>query len=284
LAYLNIYTGPSELYSEQFNVKISEIPNTLNDFKGHLEDALDDEGYFPEDIYKKKKTANIYYFLSSFSKGPFTSDIDLVMYNKKLFPQFKHPNSGIMKVKNSPDNNILQSIMEVADPSKNKVPKQWVTQYQGQPHHRYFIPQVFKKDYVVATEVPVWIYDRKQDALIIGKIDMVVIIGKNIYIGDYKPERDLSLDPTGVDNIYADTIPQISTEALIFKQMFADEIKKGGYDVYTFTFNKDDGIVADPYKSLKMYTEFYEKVKPTEPEPPWKWVLEQYEKKWQPNP
>jgi hypothetical protein len=87
---------------------------------------------------------------------------------------------------------------------------------------------------------------------------------------------------TGVYNIFADTIPQISTYALIFSLMFADEIKKGGYNVYTLTFNKDDGVVANPYHSLKLYAEFYETVKPKEENPPWKWVLEQYKAYWKP--
>ncbi|MGV9142205.1 MAG: hypothetical protein ACOC1X_04630 [Promethearchaeota archaeon] len=59
LAYLNIYTGPSELYSEQFKFKISEISDTLNDFKGHLKDIFDNKGYLPGYIYNNKETAKI---------------------------------------------------------------------------------------------------------------------------------------------------------------------------------------------------------------------------------
>ena len=231
-------------------------------------------------VYEKINSAKIYNRGSHFSAGPYTTNFKLHHYRNNLYPKIKGAKDYIFKVSNSIDKTILKSIMEVARPSYSEIPKKLITSYQGQPHHYHFIPQVFKKKHVVATEVPVHIYDKKRSALITGHIDMVAIIGKNIYICDYKPDRDFSFNPNGVSKIFVDTIPQISTYALIFSLLFADEIKKGEYNVYTFTFNKDDGVVMDPYHSLKIYTEFYEEIKFEEKAPPWKWVLEQYKEYW----
>ncbi|TXT59276.1 MAG: hypothetical protein BAJALOKI2v1_230021 [Promethearchaeota archaeon] len=282
--FISIRSSSGGLFADQFDYKPSEVPTDMSDFNRDLKKTKGLNGYFERHVYKKRDSAKISYRGSDLSAGPFTTKIKHEFYINNLYPKFRHSGNGIVKVENSQDINILQSLMEPADPSRGRgLPKGLITKYQGQPHHYHFIPAVFKNKYVIATEVPVYIHDKAKSAIITGHIDMVVIVGKNIYICDYKPERDFSFNPTGTQYIYADTIPQISTYALIFKEMYAEDIKKGGYNVYTFTFNHKDGIVADPYKSLKMYTDFYEMVKPTEPAPPWKWVLEQYKRHWSKN-
>ena len=248
------------------------------DFTNYLRKIKTREGGFESWVIEAIVDTPVdkYNTISDLSKV-YTTHFDLDAYQTTLFPKLNNKKSGLI-LENDHDKKILKLLNKLADPDPKSynIPDQYVLKSQGQPHHHFLVPAAFnnrKKNMVVATEVPVYIKNDKTGELLTGHIDMVVIIGKNIYICDYKPERDFSSNPAKVDKIFADTIPQVATYAIIFKHMFKKYIDKGGFNVFCYTFNNFDGKITNPEKALAAYTDFYETYKPLDGDPPWKWLL-----------
>jgi hypothetical protein len=127
---------------------------------------------------------------------------------------------------------------------------------------------------VIATDVPVYIENKKTGDLLTGRIDILSLLDKTFYTCFYKPEVNLNLNPKDKEKtLLVEIIPEVTTTSIIFNEMFADEFKRGNYDVKCLVFNKDDKIILNPYRALASHTIFYEKVKPTAPPPPWKFLV-----------
>jgi hypothetical protein len=143
LGHLNIFskfrsihsTQAEGIFADQFNYKVNEIPKNFNKFKDLMERTSIRNGYFEQLVYDLKETVKEYYRGSKLSEGPFTTNIDHQYYKEDLYPKIKAGKEQIFKVKESPDNDILKEIMNIADPSYSKIPKNLITKYQGQPHH-----------------------------------------------------------------------------------------------------------------------------------------------------
>ena len=225
--------------------------------------------------------------VSGFSKGPWTTHFDMDQYEHKskgILPRLRDEKSGLV-VKNQDDEEKLSILPWIAQNSKKMKAPDFLLNKDGQPKHEWVADIAFglRKDTRVFTVEPtVFIKDNVDKKLLTGHVDLIVIIGKNIYICDYKPDVDISLNPSGVEHIFADSIPQISSYALIFMEMFRKQIEDGEYNVFCYTFNREGGIITDPYKSLKAYTEFYLGYRPEKP-PPWLWLLNRYERHWVPE-
>jgi hypothetical protein len=177
---------------------------------------------------------------------------------------------------NDPNLDQFQKLIELAKPNLDKYDSEDITLYD-QPHHNVHIPQIFKENDetgVFVTELPIYLYDGLKNMLVTGHIDGLKIIGKTIYIMDYKPEYDLDLDdPSSVANPFADCTPQIGAYALIFREMFKDILNKFGYEIRCVTYNNERAISWNPEKCLAAYTAFYEIYKPNEGDPPWKFLV-----------
>jgi hypothetical protein len=119
-----------------------------------------------------------------------------------------------------------------------------------------------------------------------GHIDFIIKIENNIYVCDYKPEVDFSMNPDAVSHIFADTIPQISTYALLLELMIKDDLKDGKYKLFAYTFNYQHGIITNPLNALAAYTAFLKEIKSNEFQDgyPWEYLIpknliNQYSKK-----
>jgi hypothetical protein len=265
-------TGRKYLYSEKFKVDPKMIPDGLSKVREYL---LLLEKYLGQFRMKYNQ-----HRLSDFSKGPWTTNFEFRDY-EILIEQLQDEKSGLV-VKNKVDEEKLSLLPWIAQKARKMNVPDYLLNKDGQPKHKWVAEIAFglrKDTRVVAVEPTVFIKDNVDEKLLTGHVDLIVIIGKNIYICDYKPDKDINLNPSGTGSLFADTIPQVSSYALTFMEMFRKQIKDGDYNVFCYTFNKEGGIITDPYKSLKAYTEFYLEYRPEDP-PPWLWLLNQFESHW----
>ncbi|MEJ2252727.1 MAG: hypothetical protein P8Y97_24100 [Candidatus Lokiarchaeota archaeon] len=116
-----------------------------------------------------------------------------------------------------------------------------------------------------------------QEIKLSGHIDEIGIVGKTIYIIDYKPGLNYDLTTKKISSHVVDSIPQVSGYALAFKYMFESVLKRAGYDVKVYTYNDKNGIIYDPEIALDEFTKVYNKIKPLPP--PWQWLLDHFKEK-----
>jgi hypothetical protein len=273
-------TGRKYLYSEKFKFDPDMIPDGLYGLSKVREYLSVLEKYLTQFRMKYNQ-----HRVSDFSKGPWTTKFKMEQYkhkNKGILPRLRDEKSGLV-VKNEDDEEKLSLLPWIAQNSEKWNAPDHLLNKDGQPKHKWVADNAFfglRRDIGVFTVEPtVFIKDNVDEKLLTGHVDLIVIIGKNIYICDYKPDKEMTLNPTGTGSLFADTIPQVSSYALIFMEMFRKQIEDGEYNVFCYTFNREGGIITDPYKSLKAYTEFYLGYRPEDP-PPWLWLLNRYERHW----
>jgi hypothetical protein len=152
------------------------------------------------------------------------------------------------------------------------VDKVRVTKY-GQVHHDQFIKAIFEdrhKTGMFAVEIPVWYYDEASGWLITGHIDTIKIVGKIVYIVDYKPDYTINLkNPDKVWSPFFDVVPQLAAYAIIFEKMFQKVLQKNKYEVRCAILNKYAVKLFNPKNCLALYTAMYE-LKWDGNRPPWR--------------
>ena len=178
-----------------------------------------------------------------------------------------------------PDESEFDGIREYADPEgeaiRNVKDSFRVTSY-GQVHHNEFIEAIFEDGHrtgVFAVEIPVWYYDEASGWLITGHIDTIKIVGKIIYIVDYKPDYVINLkNPEYVGTPFFDAVPQLASYAIIFEKLFHDVLQKYGYEVRCAILNKNAVKLFNPKNCLALYTAMFELKWKNNP-PPWKLLV-----------
>lgn len=273
-------------YNEEFEVAIDgegnilRIPSDLFGFRRYLELVYSLDGGMPAEVQRLHRTLDLNYIksISSFSKSPYTTKFD-----KKLYPKlYKIFNDDII-LKGVSDLQKLQKLNKIAEywrEHQNEVPRgKWRTANPGGDHHEWVIPRTFKAldDMVVVSGLPVYYPDPLTGNLLTGHIDSVVIIGRNVYICDYKPDLNFDLRTDNVGSVFVDSVPQVATYGLIFKLMFGDIFgfnEENGYNLFCYSYHKDDdaGYIYRPETALKAYTEAYKILKKGE-QIPWEFLL-----------
>lgn len=285
LRYLNLrmglFKGLSKLNrykSPNFFVQIEYSPSELPKIRYYLDKILRRRGGFipivldrREEILKHKIEGK-YYSASQFSKS-YTSNFNKNQYNS-LYEQLRNNKNGII-FHNDPNLKELEILYKLADPI-HYTEKEFSS--YDEPHHNYYSRMLKlnkRKVQLLAGELPISIYNEMKKILITGHIDAIKIIGKTIYICDYKPDFEINLDnPDQVQTPFADSIPQIGAYGLIFKEMFKNILEKYGYEIRCYTYNyKNGGLSWDPEKGLAAYTAFYETYKPEKGSPPWRFLV-----------
>ncbi|MBD3214977.1 MAG: hypothetical protein GF311_20365 [Candidatus Lokiarchaeota archaeon] len=277
------YSYSKTQYNPGFKLQIDEngnilrIPNNLEVFEKYLELVYALEGGMPAQVQRYHRIFGLDKVLrvSSFSKGPYTTNMDNVEY-PKLYKIF---NNDII-IKGGSDLDKLHKLNEVARIAKILgMEQKYQTKNAGGPHHDWVIPASFDicEDIIVVSEVPIFYPDPSSGNLLTGHIDHVVIIGKNIYICDYKPDLNFDLNTNRIGSVFADSIPQVATYGLIFKLMFNDIFgfnEENGYNLFCYTYHKDNGAdyIYKPETALKAYTEAYKILKKGDPIP-WEFLL-----------
>jgi len=221
------------------------------------------------------------YFSSSyFSKTP-TSHFKEKHY-KPAYILLNNEKTALV-YKGHPDEKEFTDICKYADPKGEAIDRVFkklgrkyrVTDYD-QVHHNEFIEAIFEERHktgVFAIEIPVYYYDEATGWLITGHIDTIKIVGKTIYIVDYKPDYTINLKK--LDNVatpFFDAVPQLAAYAIMFEKLFHDVLQKHGYEVRCAILNKNNVKLFNPKRALALYTAMFEIVKIGKT-PPWRLLI-----------
>ncbi|MBD3213260.1 MAG: hypothetical protein GF311_11690 [Candidatus Lokiarchaeota archaeon] len=254
-------------YNQDFNFDETRMPNDLPKLKNYLTEQAFLEGGASLNIRNlilstDKKFKNS---ISRFSKGPFTTG-----FIKKDYIDFFSEFTREI-INNEKDLEILKKLNDLA--KRRDMREKMKTQNDGQPHHIWYQEKAFKllDDMVVVSDMFVFHYDDETKEMVYGHIDLIVIIGKNIYVCDYKPELNFDLRSGLINNHFCDSIPQISVYALVLEKMFGEEFKKNGYNVFCYTFRDTEGYIYNPKSALEAYSAFY--ISQRVEDPPWMFLL-----------
>jgi hypothetical protein len=130
---------------------------------------------------------------------------------------------------------------------------------------------------VFAVEIPVYYYDEASGWLFTGHIDTIKIVGKTIYIVDYKPDYTINLKRPGkVGTPFFDAVPQLAAYAIMFEKLFHEVLQDHGYEVRCAILNKinnrDNVKLFNPKPCLALYTAMYE-LKWKDKTPPWRLLV-----------
>lgn len=247
-------------------------------FRSLLELTQQMGGSMPDQILEAFKSDQWdHHEAHSFSKGPYTTNPIKSNIYVKLFQELFQ--DKILKDEN-PIMDELKRLVEVPKywrEHQDEIPdKDWQTKQSFGDHHDWIIPQTFEKckDIVIATGVNVYIKDPATGVLITGHIDLIVKIGNNIIICDYKPDLDMDLSTSNYGSVFIDSVPQLGVYGLIGERMFGEDLAKG-YNLYCYAYNKEEGHLFEPLPALWAWREAYKTIiHPEDPYSlPWEFLI-----------
>lgn len=262
--------------NSDYQVYLDKIPNYAHQLYVLLSRTQRNKGGITPALYKEIDDAvDNDNFFSMSTLEDYTTLINIREYNNILFPLLKNDKSGILETDHSDTlKEVIKEAQNWADSEflAEKVkegfkiakvpPKFQISDKDGegwQPWHVRHIPVLFNKlkdKGLIAIETLV--YYKNEGKIFAGHIDFLVHIDDTIYIFDYKPKADFSLNPKYVSNIFIDKVPQVGGYGVLMAKshLYRDLRYNPNLKIQCVIYNRDGYVVFNPENALAAYIAF----------------------------